>query len=105
MLAKQNGLETGDEVQVWGRKFKIAGLSAETNAFMNPAMFVNEEAAAQSLGSDKTTSMFLIKADKPAEVNLLKQKLSQKFPDYSVFTRQEMVEKYLPGLMKFWAHL
>jgi len=94
VLAKQNGLETGNEVQVLGRKYKIVGLSAETNAFMNPSMFVSEEGAAQSLSSNKTTSMFLIKADKPAQVNLLKEKLSQKFPDYSVFTWEEMVEKY-----------
>lgn len=98
VLAKQNGLKLGDNVKVLGKDFKIVGLSAETNAFMNPAIFITERAATDRMSTDKVTNMFLIKADDSNQISALKLKLTEKFPDYSVITRRDFAEKFVSSL-------
>lgn len=92
VLAEQNGLEVGERVRILGKEFLLAGLSAETNAYMNASVFLTQAAVAERLGARDLVSFFLIKAENADQIDALKDRLAERFPDLTVLTRPEMAD-------------
>lgn len=59
-LAQRTGLAVGDEIELLGQRFRVAGLTRETASWMSPIIFVSLKAASAALGLDNIASYHLL---------------------------------------------
>ena len=60
-LARRTGLAVGDEIDLLGQRFRVAGLTRETASWMSPHIFVSLKAASAALGLDNIVSYHLLR--------------------------------------------
>jgi putative ABC transport system permease protein len=66
VIARQHGLDLGDEIQIMGRRFRIVGTTSD--AFMLSFVFMTHAATDDLLRSPGTTSFVLLGTDEPGAV-------------------------------------
>lgn len=89
-LALTNGLKLGDEPELLGRKFKIVGLSNETQSFMNPYVFISRSDARALLRAGPTVSYFFVKVERPSFAPHIKTQLEAAARTTDISTRARM---------------
>ncbi|RJQ55942.1 MAG: ABC transporter permease [Actinobacteria bacterium] len=69
VVAGRHDIEAGDEVQVLGREFKVAGLSGGTSSWMTGTFFVTFDAASELLATRGNPSFLLVRLDSGASAS------------------------------------
>ena len=60
VLAQRHGIETGDRLEVMGRRFRVVGLSEETTSWMTSFFFMRKSAVESLLRTPDLTSFLLV---------------------------------------------
>jgi len=89
-LAYKYGLRVGDELEVSSEKFKIAGISEDTNLVMYQMVFMGREDASRILNLKGMVTYFLVEADNPSEVA---DKISKEVPGVTAYTSEEYLQR------------
>jgi putative ABC transport system permease protein len=89
-LARRNGLDVGDQVQLLGRAFTIVGLTRETSSWMSPYVFVSLDAAERVLGLPGIVSFHLLRLPDGTKVGTAKATIEERFPGVEALTPSEM---------------
>lgn len=59
-LARRDGIVISDQVEILGRRLEVVGLTAETNNWMSPVLFVPAAVLTEALGTPDQVSFFLL---------------------------------------------
>jgi putative ABC transport system permease protein len=87
VMADAHGLDPGDMVQVRGRHLRVVGLTDGTAAWMTPLIFVTRRTANALEGLGDSARFVLVRG---ADRQSLAARISRRFPDLSVMTREEL---------------
>jgi putative ABC transport system permease protein len=87
VMADAHGLDPGDMVQVRGRHLRVVGLTDGTAAWMTPLIFVTRQTANALEGLGDSARFVLVRG---ADRQSLAARISRRFPDLSVMTREEL---------------
>ena len=66
-LAQRTRVQIGDEVDLFGRKFEVVGLTRETASWMSPYVFISLKAAQESLGLVGSVSFHILRLPEGAD--------------------------------------
>jgi putative ABC transport system permease protein len=106
-FARRAGIASGDELQLAGRRLRVAGVSRETNLLVTQYAFVARAELLDLLGLEDRASFLLVKTD-PRRAAAIAHRIEAAVPEISAFDRetflannlQEIEAGYLPVL---WA--
>ncbi|MBI2854827.1 MAG: FtsX-like permease family protein [Chloroflexi bacterium] len=91
LMASKSGLVLGDELEILGRKLRIAGLSRGTFSMANTITFVSYEDMEALLGVPGTASYLLVKGRPGISANVLAESIRRSVSGVNVMTREEFV--------------
>lgn len=74
-LAENNGIGVSDEVDIFGRRLEVVGLTSGTSNWMSPFLFLPSSMLGQPLGGQETVSFFLLRLEEGADAALLAERL------------------------------
>lgn len=99
--ARENKVRVGDEMQVFGRKMKVAGVYAPE---VSSRVKMSIEAMQRALGAPNKCLMILVKCENPDEQELVQRRINEALPgNYVILTRDVGLgyERAIPGLDGF----
>jgi putative ABC transport system permease protein len=88
-LARTSGVGLGDEVEILGRKFTLAGLSRGTATFVNSVAFIPLQDFASRRGGAETVSFYFVKVDSGEAAQVVAARIEATVPQTTAQTRQE----------------
>lgn len=89
-LAAKRGLRVGDQVSILGRRFRVAGLSAETFSLASTFTFIRDDDFTRITRIPGRVSFLLIDADRPAAQ--VARSIKDRLPAVNALPRADMVE-------------
>lgn len=90
-FARRHGLEIGDRLQLAGRRFRVTGITAETNLLVAQYAFLNIEDLRSLLGLPGRSSFLLLTTD-ATRTNEVCRRLNAGLPQVAAFRKQRFVE-------------
>lgn len=90
-FARKHRLGIGDTVRVQDRSFRVAGLSAGTNALVTHFGFSTLDDGQRLLGFDNVASYFLVEAEPGVAPEVVTDSLRRRFDEVNVFTAEQFV--------------
>lgn len=105
-LAKNNGINLGDYVEISGDDFRVVGFSADTNSIGSQYIFVTKKDASNLMLAPDTVSYYLVKLYEPDKAPELAGLIERKLgginayakDDFSHYNLQVIEEMILPPL-------
>lgn len=101
-LAWRSGISVGDQVDVLGTNFTVAGLTRETASWMSPYIFMSLPSAENALQLSGDASFFLLKLAPTADKSTVTNTIVSEFTGTDVFTPDEMAatdQKFLATIL------
>jgi putative ABC transport system permease protein len=86
-VAEKSGVSLGDEVEILGEEFVIAGLSEETSSLVNSVAFISEDDFEDLRGSYETFSFLLVKVQEGENPEVVAARTQAQVRDITVQTR------------------
>jgi putative ABC transport system permease protein len=99
--AEKNGVKVGDEIPVFGKKMKVAGIYTPA---VSSRVKMSIAAMQNALGAPNKCLFILVKCEKPEEQAIVQQRINEALPgNYVVLTRDIGIgyERSIPGLDGF----
>jgi len=90
IMARKNGLSLGSGVQIGGREFRVAGISAETNMFIMQYAFVRYEEIEGLVLPPATATYLLVTLSPGADASRVRADINERFPGVRAFTLDEI---------------
>lgn len=94
-LARKHGLEVGDELAIQGITFRVAGLTAGTNAVVTQFAFATLADAQRLLGFEDIVSYFLVEASPGVSPGVVTDTLRRRFDELNTFTQADFSQNNL----------
>lgn len=91
VMAQSKHLSVGDNLEIFGRSFKIIGISQGSNMFLFQFAFINRAQAVKLLQIPDFTNFFLVKTEK-GQAEYVKDQID-KIQGIEAFTKSEFVDK------------
>lgn len=89
MMAEKSGLGLGDDVDILGRKFRIAGLSRGTFSMANTVTFVSYQDMEAIMNAGGLASYFLVEGKPGVSPAALSESIRRSVPGVNVMTSNE----------------
>lgn len=99
--AQHNNLQIGSEIDVFGRKLKVAGIYAPE---VGSRIKINLEALQNFLAAPNKCSTILVKVDDPAKQEEVQKRIDEELPDNVVLLRRDLsigMSQSIPGIKGF----
>lgn len=90
VLAAKTGTGLGDVIELFGRRFRVVGLSAGTYSMANSITFVSYADLQDLLSAPHGASYFLVKADADERAGSLAERIRQKVPEVNAMSRDAL---------------
>lgn len=91
-LASRSGLQVGDQVEVLGQRFEIAGLTLDTSSWMSPYIFVTLPAAEHALATHGLVSYHLLRLAEDGDPSQAAREIERRIPGVQALTPEQIAE-------------
>jgi putative ABC transport system permease protein len=88
-VAKASGVAMGDQVEILGQPFVIAGLSDGLSSIVNSVAFISLPDFEEIRGTQDVVSFILVEAEEGTDPQLVSLAISEKIQDITVQTRED----------------
>jgi len=92
-VAEKSGVSLGDEVEILGEEFEVAGLSEETSSLVNSVAFISMDDFENLRGSYETFSFLLVKVHDGENPEVVAARIQAQVRDVTVQTRDEFASQ------------
>ncbi len=92
-VAQNSGVILGDEIEILGEEFVVAGLSEETSSLVNSVAFISTKDFEELRGSYETFSFLLVKVEAGESPQAVAARIQAGVRDVTVQTRDEFAKQ------------
>jgi putative ABC transport system permease protein len=92
-VAEKSGVNLGDEVEILGEEFEVAGLSEETSSLVNSVAFISITDFEELRGSYETFSFLLVKVRDGETPEVVADRIQAQVRDVTVQTRDDFARQ------------
>lgn len=92
-VAENSGVTVGDDIEILGEEFVVAGLSEETSSLVNSVAFISTKDFEELRGSYETFSFLLVKVEAGESPQAVAARIQAGVRDVTVQTRDEFAKQ------------